>query len=253
MSKPWKKRWWASDFFTPALIPVLFSKFRISMAEKEINWILNETGVPKNSKVLDVACGIGRHSIALAKRKYDVDGIDISKSYLNIAKKKSRHLRNKPSFFRKEMSNLSKWHGKVDLCLNLFSSIGYYETRASNVRVINEIVKTLRPGGFVVIDTVFKEGLINSFIPKDWTLFDGGVLLEERKYNSKASRLHCCWTLIKGAQKKQKRFQLYLFSKNELKEILRNAGIPKIRFFGSLSGHSLAKNSFHVVVVGQKK
>lgn len=102
----------------------------------------------QNCKILDVACGKGRHSRALAEMGFDVTGIDLSPQSIEEAKKsegKNLH------FFQHDM-RLPFWINYFDYALNLFTSFGYFRTEREHYNAIRTISNSLKNEGVFVID-----------------------------------------------------------------------------------------------------
>ena len=90
------------------------------------------------ARILDIACGRGRHSIYLNKKGYDVIGIDLSESNIRHAKDfENEHLH----FFVHDMRHLF-YINYFDIAFNLFTSFGYFETRKEHVKALKMFLKT---------------------------------------------------------------------------------------------------------------
>jgi 2-polyprenyl-3-methyl-5-hydroxy-6-metoxy-1,4-benzoquinol methylase len=82
------KHWTEQIFLENPLLFLPILEKRLRVAEKEVQTLLEifkDLNLPKNGLILDLACGIGRHSILLAESGYNVVGIDISPEYISIA------------------------------------------------------------------------------------------------------------------------------------------------------------------------
>ena len=101
-------------------------------AEQEVNALsalFAECGVPNNGRVLDVACGIGRHSVPLAKRGYRVTGIDISPLYIDKAGEYATNEAVNARFMVGDALDVGKLLSEeppFDACINMFTSHSYY-------------------------------------------------------------------------------------------------------------------------------
>jgi SAM-dependent methyltransferase len=113
-----------------------------------IDNLFRELQLNKNSKVLDLACGKGRHSVYLAQKKIHVTGIDLS---LNNISEASKHENSHLSFFTHDMRNAFPFNN-FDVVLNLFTSFGYFENEKENIKVLESVSKALVPKGKLVID-----------------------------------------------------------------------------------------------------
>jgi cyclopropane fatty-acyl-phospholipid synthase-like methyltransferase len=79
------KSWHEDDAFWKETLPVLFPISRLEEAETEVEQVLGLTEIPAGAAVLDLCCGIGRHSLELARRGFRVTGVDRTQAYLDLA------------------------------------------------------------------------------------------------------------------------------------------------------------------------
>jgi len=77
---------WFEEWFDSPLYEKLYANRNSDEAERLADLIEKEIPVKKYSTVLDLGCGRGRHSIALATRGYDVTGVDLSEEALAKAR-----------------------------------------------------------------------------------------------------------------------------------------------------------------------
>ncbi|MDO4738523.1 MAG: GNAT family N-acetyltransferase [Bacteroidales bacterium] len=123
--------------------------------EEEIDFVIEHTNLSGGQKVLDLGCGQGRHSIALAKRKkYDVFGVDFSERLLNVARKNAEGCA--VSFLKRDARNLSI-EGSFDVIMCLYDVIGSFRTLEQNVSIIDSIHKKLKKHGRCVVSVMNME------------------------------------------------------------------------------------------------
>lgn len=139
----WYKDWFSSPFY---------HKLYFERDEKEadafIRKLIEHLQPPAGSRMLDVACGKGRHSRILASLGYQVTGIDISLTSINAAK---QYETDNLDFYVHDM-RLPFWGNYYDYAFNFFTSFGYFQTRREHDDAIRTIAKSLKPGGTLVID-----------------------------------------------------------------------------------------------------
>jgi SAM-dependent methyltransferase len=98
--------------------------------------------------MLDLGCGVGRHARHLAGRGFDVTGLDLSAASIARARQhEGAHLR-----FRRQDMRIPFGVGAFDYVFSLFTSFGYFDNPAENLRVVDNIATALRPGGTFVLD-----------------------------------------------------------------------------------------------------
>lgn len=117
--------------------------------KKELEFLVRIFKKHRVSTVLDVACGIGRHSIPLVTLGYKVTGIDYSKWQLKEARKYAKRQGVRPKFLLKNANSFT-FRDKYDAAICMWTTIGEEPLVYKNV--IRNIYKALRPGGIFVID-----------------------------------------------------------------------------------------------------
>ena len=139
--------WFNSDYYH-----ILYKNRDKKEAEFFINNLIKKLKIKKKSKILDLACGVGRHSFYLNKKGMNVIGIDNSENNIKKAKK----FENKFLKFKKK--EMTEDYGQVfDFIFNLFTSIGYINEK-HNFKTFKSINNSLVNHGILVIDylNVFK-------------------------------------------------------------------------------------------------
>ena len=142
-AKEWYKDWFNSPFYHK-----LYFERDEKEAQKFIDRLLDHLKPGLDCRMLDIACGRGRHSKFLASKGYDVTGIDISVDSISYAKQfENEHLH----FFQHDM-RLPAWINYFDYAFNFFTSFGYFRTRREHDDAISTISKGLKKSGTFIID-----------------------------------------------------------------------------------------------------
>ena len=148
--KEWYKAWFNSPFYHK-----LYFERDEEEAQKFILRLLDYLKPPASSRMLDVACGRGRHSRFLAAKGFDVTGIDLSFDSIEFAKqfvqKDSFGEKENLHFYQHDM-RLPMWINYFDYAFNFFTSFGYFATRREHENTVSAIAKSLIPKGTVVFD-----------------------------------------------------------------------------------------------------
>jgi SAM-dependent methyltransferase len=141
--KEWYKAWFNSPFYHK-----LYFERDEDEAQRFILRLLDCLKPSSGSRMLDVACGRGRHSRFLAKQGFDVTGIDLSFDSIEFAKQ----FENENLHFYQHDMRLPMWINYFDYAFNFFTSFGYFATRREHDNTIGVIAKSLQPKGIVVFD-----------------------------------------------------------------------------------------------------
>lgn len=204
------------------------------------------------SDVLDLACGPGRHSLALAKLGYKVTGVDISSFLLNKAQQKTDDLNLPIDLVKSDMLEFER-ENQFDLIINMFNSFGYLSSHKKNQKVLDLAFKNLKKTGTLVIDTIGKEALANTIQPVHLTEYEDNSLRIERPFLSDNLELfNNEWILIKKDEVFRRSYQHYVYTPLELTMMCEKAGFKSIDVFGSLNGDAYDLNSEQMIVIAEK-
>ena len=136
--------------------------------EKQVDFIIKNLELNGNERILDLACGYGRHSLAFAKRGYEVVGVDITKLYVEDAEKEAGKAGLKAQFICSDIRQ-TYFADEFDVVLNLADgAIGYLENDSENLRIFDIIAKALRKGGKSFIDIQSGDYADAHFLQKLW-------------------------------------------------------------------------------------
>jgi SAM-dependent methyltransferase len=246
-----KGPWFEDEDFWRETYAFMFPKLRFEVAPNTVKQLMELTKV-RGRTALDLCCGPGRHSVALAQRGFSVTGVDRTKYLLNKARARARRLGVTVEWVLQDMRNFVRPNA-YDLALSMFTSFGYFDTRSEDRRVLGNVFASLRPGGAFVIDVNGKEGIARTFQPKSVdTLADGSILAEQREIVDGWSRMLNTWTVIRKGRAKHFQLRLNLYSGQELRDALTYAGFTDVKLYGSLDGAPYGPNSGRLIAVGWK-
>lgn len=139
---------WYKDWFNSAFYHKLYFDRDEKEAQRFIERLIGYFAPPAASRLLDVACGKGRHSRYLADKGFEVTGIDISPDSIAYAK---RYEKDNLGFYVHDM-RLLFWVNYFDYAFNFFTSFGYFGTRREHDDAVRTIAASLKPGGLVLFD-----------------------------------------------------------------------------------------------------
>jgi 2-polyprenyl-3-methyl-5-hydroxy-6-metoxy-1,4-benzoquinol methylase len=140
--------WW-QDMFDPDWIQVYAYKNRDT--RREANALKHLLGLSQGGKILDVCCGDGRVSLALARLGYQVSGLDCSPSLLAVAAKKASRAGLAVEWLQRDMREINI-EGQFDAVVNMFTSFGYFLNEDDNLRSLQSFHHALKPDGKLVLD-----------------------------------------------------------------------------------------------------
>ena len=150
-----------NNWFDSSYYHILYDNRDYNEAKEFVKTILNHLKLKKNSKILDAACGKGRHSIEIEKFGYKVTGIDLSKNSIREAKKNENKNLN---FLIHDIS--VPMNEKYDAVFNLFTSFGYHDKK-KDLDVLNAIEINLKNNGIGIIDFFNINRVKNELVEKE--------------------------------------------------------------------------------------
>jgi len=120
----------------------------------ECDFIEQEIGRNKKTRILDIGCGTGRHALELARRGYKVVGVDLSESQLRRAKEKAAE-QNLQIVFRKRDARKLLFRHEFDLAIMLCEgAFPLMETDEMNFRILQGAAQALKSGGKLIFTTL---------------------------------------------------------------------------------------------------
>lgn len=202
--------------------------------------------------MLDVPCGQGRHAHLLAEAGFDVDGLDYSEHLLKLARERGtgRTLR----YVQGDMRRLSsRWTGRFDAVLNLFTSFGFFMDPADDRRVVAEIARVLRPGGLFVFHGGSRDGVMARFLERDWWQSDDGTMIgHERDFDPLSGVLTIRSTFRGPKVDGEREHRIRLYTATRLAELCADAGLIVEQAFDGFHDRPLGRRSTEMLLVARK-
>ena len=161
--KEWFESWFSSPYYH-----ILYKHRNDQEAAKFIDNVIKHLNPSYNAKLLDAACGKGRHSIYLNKKGFDVTGIDLSEPSIDIAKTYENY---RLSFYTHDIRNIFRVR-YYDFIFNLFTSFGYFKHNRDNLRCLKAFKKAMTSNGILLIDFMNAKKAIASMKNQDVKIVD---------------------------------------------------------------------------------
>jgi len=240
---------WINDLFVERAD--LFLKLlnqRWAQTEELVNGmsrLLDGFGI-KSGSLLDLCCGNGRVSIFMAKRGFKTVGVDISRAFVEDARKKAGEhgVSIAVTFLEGDVRKLKKIVGRVpqhfDVVVNAWTSVGFYSVE-DDLSIFKQARQLSREGAILFIaETMHTEYLSAKFFPTSYEEVDDIVMLENRKYNPISAQANTSWTFYKKRGQNLEfidkvDIEHHVYSPSELSFLLRKSGWETLAFYGRLS------------------
>jgi len=240
----WFKKWFNRDYLA------LYSHRNLAEADKLLQLLIEHGWLDLNGRIIDVACGAGRHLSALLLQNADIYGIDLSSELLKIAVKKISPGKGSRLGIA-DMRYLPFKNDTFTAALNLFTSFGYFENDA-NLLTLNEIKRILRPNGIFVLDHFNKKKQLSDMKPISFHRI-GSMLAEERRiFNLRTNRIQKTIILHKGEQIEEFCESVKCYELDELTDIMSKTGFRIQAVYGDYNGKQYSAKSPRMIIIGVK-
>ncbi len=247
---PKSKPWYEDDNFWETAAPLMFSG-HLERAREELDKLVPLLGIKPGIHILDLCCGIGRHSLELARRGFQVTGVDRTRSYLDIASKQAEAEGLKVEFVQDDMRTFCR-PGAFDVCINMFTSFGYFEDPAEDRQVVVNVYRSLKSGGVFILETMGKEVLARVFRERDWYEEKGIFRLTEHKVSHNWGWMENRWIMFKDDKRIEFKVTHRLYSAVELASLFTECGFSQTDAYGDLSGSAYDHTASRLVMVAHK-
>lgn len=206
--------------------------------------------------LLDLACGMGRHLVALRELGFsDLTGLDLSAELLGLAKQNlngTSRLGGAVRLVRADMRAIP-FVARFATVLSLFTSYGYFAEDAENAAVLRGVHSALRPGGMFLMDYINRPRVLASLVPEDERLQNGRRIHNVRRITADGLRVEKTTTVTEAdGQVRIFDESVRLYSRDELAAMLETAGFQGLGVYGSLRGEPYSDDSPRMVWVARK-
>lgn len=157
-------QWFSSPYFH-----ILHKHRNYQEIQRFLDQLVDFLQPQPTQKILDLACGKGKHAIYLAKKGLDMTGLDISESNLCYGRKFAHE---RLQFIQQDM-RIPYGEDSFDFILNLFTSFGFYNEDVENLKVLEAVATMLKPGGRFLLDFINPQVYEQALVPYELTVVQG--------------------------------------------------------------------------------
>jgi SAM-dependent methyltransferase len=233
----WFEEWFGEEYLR------LYPHRDDADARRAVALIARTVNLRPGWRVLDVACGAGRHAKAFVDAGARCFGLDLSATLLRVA----RQVTDAP-LIRADMRQLPVRPSSMHLTVNLFTSFGYFERDTEHQTALEEMISTVRPDGWFVIDFLNAAAVRRALIPEETVQLQGQAVRVSRSV-SPDGRYVC--KSIHAREGKHYLERVRLFEPEQITAMLESSGVRVRHRFGNYDGSNLLPDSARTILMGQ--
>lgn len=248
METDWYRKIWTLD---------IRDQSWVEQTTQQVDFMIMQLGLRGNERILDLACGFGRHALELARRGFSVVGVDITPAYVDFARQQAEMEKLDAHFLCADIRDLP-FEQEFDVVLNMADgAVGYLETEEENLKIFRVISQALKPGGRHFMDIMNGNYAQSHFPCKLWDAGEKGLTLSNFEWDSESK------TLIYGQMDfpygsimekplMEEGNPIRLYSLGEIATIFSGLGMKVNRSFADFKGRPSSDNDIQLLVCSQK-
>lgn len=244
----WYKKIWTLD---------IQNQSWVEETERQVDFLIEKLDLNGNERILDLACGFGRHSIELARRGYTVTGVDITPDYIEYASVCALKEKLNAHFILSDIRRI-EFENEYDLVLNMADgAIGYLENEEENLKIFDVVSKALKSGGKHFMDIMNADYAKSHFPCKLWDEGEKGLTLSEFEWDKETKtmlygQLDYSYgeTLNKPVIEEGNPTRLY--SLGEIHDIMEKRKMAVKESYGDYNGNPYSENKIQLMVISEK-
>ena len=236
----WFEQWFGEEYLR------LYPHRDEDDAERAVS-LVGRVATLDGARVLDLACGPGRHAVRLAQRGADVLGLDLSMPLLMRARHGTPPV---GKLVRGDMRFLPIRDATFDLVVNLFTSFGYFVDDAEHRQVIRSVATVLRPGGRLFMDYLNAEAVRSALVRHEEQVVGSRRVAIERSLVDDGKYVVKRMRLVDENETFLERVRL--FTADDLTAMMEVAGMRVVERFGNYAGDELAADTPRTILVAQR-
>lgn len=236
----WFEQWFGEEYHT--LYPHRDSEdasLAVALVRRVAPW-------KPGGRVLDLACGAGRHAAELERAGARVVGLDLSAAMLHRA-----HSRTRAPLVRADMRKLPFRAASFDLAVNLFTSFGYFRDDGEHGLVIRQVAEALLPGGRFILDYLNAHQVRRTLRRDTEEIAESPTSVRVRRRFSEEGRF-----VVKEIELRDEgrifQERVRLFTMEDLTALLEQSGFRVVERFGDYDGRPFVSDSPRAILLGER-
>lgn len=249
MARDWYKKIWTLD---------IQNQSWVEDTKRQVDFLVEHLALRGDERVLDLACGFGRHALELARRGFDVTGVDITPDYVRYATEQARKEKLNARFICQDIREVS-FAEPFDVVLNMADgAVGYLENETENHKIFEVIAHALKPGGKHFMDIMSADYARGHFPCKLWDAGEQCLTLSQFEWDDAASTMLYGQIDMPYGQPLSKPCMeegntIRLYGQDEVRRIFADLGMQVQETWADFSGTPASANGIQLMVYSQKK
>ncbi|MGN1340010.1 MAG: SAM-dependent methyltransferase [Oscillospiraceae bacterium] len=225
--------------------------------KRQVDFLIDKLGLKGGERILDLACGFGRHSLELARRGFDVTGVDITPDYVSYATEQAEKEQLNVRFLCSDIRDVS-FENEFDVVLNMADgAVGYLENDEENLRIFKVVAKALKSGGRHFMDIMNGSYAVTHFPCQLWDAGEKCLTLSNFEWDGEKKTLIYGQTDYRYGEPLTKPEMLEgntirLYTLDEVGGIFQSLGMKVFGSYADFSGRLSSDNAIQLMVCSEK-
>jgi SAM-dependent methyltransferase len=242
----WWKKYFSEDYLK-------LYRHDEGVSSREVSAVIRMLQLEGGQRILDLACGFGRHSVILAQQGFNVTGYDLSDSFLKKAKEMADSLLVGLDLKQGDMREIP-FVEEFDAVINMFTAFGFFDREEEDLKVLKGVYKALKPGGQFLMDVINREFALADMNHRRWTNENSSYMLEERFFDYFNSRIELTNHLIlPTGEVKEANYSIRLYTLTEMLELFNKANLVLTDVYGNFDGELYSAKSPRMILVATRE
>lgn len=224
---PEKSPWYVQAF--GSLYSLVYSHRSDEAAATEVAFVLRHVQLAPGARILDLACGNGRHVRALSCAGYSAVGMDLSRDLLQEAGQSG-------TFVRADMRTIPFADESFGAVMSFFTSFGYFKDSDEDLAVLNEARRVLIPEGWFLLDFLRAESVTSNLVPRSERVVKDLRITEERRIEDNNVMKRVRVVREDGEKLLDYEESVRLYEQEEIGNMIAGAGMEIVDWFGDFEG-----------------
>jgi SAM-dependent methyltransferase len=219
-------------------------------ADAQVAFLVQELELDSPKRILDLACGFGRHANRLAALGHQVTGVDLTEGFLDLAHQDAFCRGVTVDYRQADMRQLD-FVEAFDRVLMMFTSFGYFEDD-ENLIVLHNVARALKPGGLFILDVQNRDTFLKGFMPNMVTEKGDDLMIDRHTFDTQSGRLYNRRIVIRDGVRRDKPFFVRMYNPTEIRDLLGQAGLQVYKTYGGWDFSPLSTDSRRMIIIAKK-